>query len=392
MRRTAIALLVIPILGASAPPQPPSQSLEQSLREARAEQASAEAETAKLEKAAAQAIGEAQRLHAEEAAAAQAIDAAETRITAADAQFRLAAAQAAAQRERLAKEQQPVSSLLAGLAIMARRPPLMALADKGGTDNFVKVSILLSSTLPVIRNRTRTLSAQLQAEQRLVARALAARAELVRSREDLTARRNQFAALEQRAFARSITKGGEALTTGDAAIAAGEQAQQLQGQQSSSRSARQVADVLASEGPAPANPFAAAGTPFRPPFAYMLPVDARVENGLGAVDQSGVRSRGLTFATPRGAPVSVPADGIVRYSGPFRDFDGIVLIEHGDGWLTLVVNVASPLKAGDKVRLGDPLGRALGPINVELSHDGRQFSPALIAGSSQTLSKTVKGG
>lgn len=392
MRRTAIAFLVIPMLGASAPPQPQAQSLEQSLREARAEQTSAEAETAKLEKAAAEAGSEAQRLQAKEAAAAQEIEAAEARITTADAQFRLATAQVAAERQRLAQQQRPVSSLLAGLAVMARRPPLMALADRGGTDNFVKVSVLLASTLPVIRSRTRALSAQLQAEQRLVAQALSARAELVRSRQALASKRNQFAALEQRAFARSIAKGGEALATGDVAIAAGEEAQQLQSRQSSSRSARQVAATLASEAPAPASPFAAAGSPFRPPFAYMLPVDARVENGLGAIDDSGVRSRGLTFGTAPGTPISVPADGIVRYSGPFRDFDGIVLIEHGGGWLTLVVNVASTLKPGEKVRIGDPLGRALGPINVELSHNGRQFSPALIAGSSQSLSKTVKGG
>jgi hypothetical protein len=60
--------------------------------------------------------------------------------------------------------------------------------------------------------------------------------------------------------------------------------------------------------------------------------------------------------------------------------------------MTLLVNVSSPLKKGDKVRIGDSLGRALGPVLVELSHDGQQFSPALIAGSSGSLSKGMKGG
>ena len=98
------------------------------------------------------------------------------------------------------------------------------------------------------------------------------------------------------------------------------------------------------------------------------------------------------MATSRGASVTVPADGIVRFSGPFRDYDGVVIIDHGGGWVSLIVNVSTVLRAGEKVRLGDPLGRALGPLLVELSQNGRRISPALIAGSSQSLSKTPKGG
>jgi septal ring factor EnvC (AmiA/AmiB activator) len=82
----------------------------------------------------------------------------------------------------------------------------------------------------------------------------------------------------------------------------------------------------------------------------------------------------------------------VRFSGPFRDYDGIIVIDHGGGWMSLLVNVASPLKAGAAVRIGDQLGTALGPTDVELSHNGRRFSPALSAGSSQSLSKAAKGG
>jgi len=387
-----MVLLLTPLSGASAPAQPQRQPLQEALQQARAEQASAEAETAKLERAAANARNEADRLRAQEAAAAKAIDAAEARITAADAQFRLAAAYVAANRQRLAEQQRPVSSLLAGLAVMARRPPLLALADGGGSDDFVKVSVLLDSTLPLIRSRTRALSGQLSEAERLEQAALSARAELVRSRQALAGKREQFAELEQRAVDRSIAAGGAALTTGDVAIAAGEQVDRLRSEQSSSRSASALAAELASEGPAPERPFAPVGQEPKPPFAYALPVIAPVVEGLGAVDDSGVRSRGISFATGRGTPVAAPADGVVRFSGPFRDYDGVLILDHGNGWMSLIVNLSSDLKPGDRVHLGDPLGRALGPLEVELSHNGQRFSPALIAGSSQTLSKGVKGG
>ena len=392
MRAIAIALALTPLVAASAPAQPQAEPLQRAVREAQAEQAAAEAETVKLEKQASAARTEADRLQSQEAAAARAIDAAEARITAADAQYRLAAAYVAAHAAALAEEQRPVSSLLAGLAVMGDRPPLLALADGGGTDELVKVSVLLDSTLPVIRNRTRALSAQLAEGQRLQAAALSAREELRRSRGQLALRRQAFAVLEQKAFERSLTAGGQALSSGDVAIAAGEQLQQLQGQESSSRSARALAALLASEGAAPARPIGPAGPQERAPFAYALPVTAQVLQGLGAVDESGVRSRGISFATPRGAPVIAPAAGVVRFAGPFRDYDGIVIIDHGGGWLSLIVNVSTTLKPGDKVSLGDPLGRALGPMEVELSHNGQRFSPALIAGSSQPLSKAMKGG
>lgn len=393
MRRFALALLLTPLLAGSAPAQPQPEPLQQALQQARAEQASAEAETARLDRVAGSARDEADRLRAQEAAAAKAIDAAEARITAADAQFRLAAAYLAVNRQRLAEQQRPVSSLLAGLAVMARRPPLLALAGGGGgADEFVKVSVLLDSTLPLIRARTRTLSTQLSEAQRLEAAAISARAELVRSRQALTARRQQFAALEQRAVDRLLAAGGAALGTGDVAIAAGEQVERIRNQQSSNRSAQALAVQLASQDPAPPRPFAPAGQQPRPPFAYALPVSAPVIEGLGAVDDSGVRSRGISFATARGSPVSAPADGTVRFSGPFRDYDGVVILDHGGGWMSLIVNISSELKPGDKVHLGDPLGRTLGPIVVELSHNGQRFSPALIAGSSQSLSKGTKGG
>jgi len=393
MRRLALALMLCPMLAASAIAQQAANPIDTSLKAALAEQATADAETARLEQAAAKAQTEAGRLHAQQAAAAQAIDAAEARIGAANARLQLASAYVAAHRQQLATEQQPVSSLLAGLATMARRPPLLVVAERGGTDELVKVRLLLGATLPVIRNRTSRLSAELAQGQRLEQAALAARAELARSRDNLALRRRSYAAFEQKAVSQALASEGEALGTSDVAMAAGEEVERLRGEQANSQSIRSVATQLADrEDAAPLSPFAPEGGNPRPPFAYHLPAAAPVSEGLASVNASGVRSRGLTLATSRGAAVSIPADGVVRFAGPFRDYDGVLIIDHGGGWISLIVNVASELHVGDRVRLGDPAGRALGPLQVELSQNGRRISPALIAGSSQSLSKGPKGG
>ena len=393
MARFMLVIALAPLLLAASAPVPPAAApLDAEVQQARAEQAAAEAEAAKLEHAASQAKGEAQRLHAEQAAAAQAIDAAEARISAADAQLRLASAYVAAHRQLLAEEQRPAASLLAGLAVMAERPPLLVVADRGGADELVKVRILLDATLPVIRARTAHLSAQLSEGQRLELAAASARADLVQSRQELFGRRQQFAALEQKALEQSVASGGQALSAGDVALSAGESAERLQTAQAYSRGIRLVAAQMAADDAAPARPVAPEGPKLRPPFAYALPAEGEVTEGLDAVNESGVRSRGLTLATNRNTPLIAPADGVVRFAGPYRNYDGILIIDHRGGWLSLIVNVSTPLHPGDRVQLGQPIGRALGPIEVELSQNGRRISPALIAGSSPSLSKGGKGG
>ena len=391
MRGLLLALLLSPSLAASALAQEGGPPLDTALKKAEAEQAAAEAQTAKLEQAVSQAKSKAERLQSEEVAAAQAIEAGEARITAADDRFQLASAYVAAYRRRLEAEQQPVSSLLAGLATMAGRPPLMVLADGGNTDELVEVRLLLDSTLPVIRTRTSRLSAQLTQGERLQQTALAARAEISRSRGELVARQRRFAALERKAVEQALASSGQALGTSDAAIAASEDVERLKGEQANNQSMRRLAAMLAQADAAPPSPFTPEGGLPRLPFTYELPAVAAVTNGLGSIDENGVRSRGITLATARGAEVTAPADGTIRYSGPFRDFDGVVIIDHGGGWLSLIVNAASQFHSGDHVSLGQEIGRALGPLQVELSQNGRRISPALIAGSSQNLSKGSKG-
>lgn len=391
---TILLLLLIPLLvGASAPfPSQQAIPLDAQLRRARAEQAAAERDAAKLDAAAHRAQGDLARLRAEEAASAQAIEAAEARITAADVQVRLASAYVAAHRAQLAAEQRPVSSLLAGIALMGRRPPLLAIAGGGNSDELVKVRILLNATLPIIRARTARLSAQLSDGRKLEQEAVAARAEVVRSRHNLTARRAQFAVLEQKASQLAQRSGAQALSAGDLALAAGETVEDLGATEARNHASATIAAQLASADAAPARPTVAQGRAPALPFAYELPAIAPVTEGLSFVNGSGVRARGITLATFRGAPVSAPASGTVRFSGPYRDYDGVLIIDHGGGWMTLLVNVASTMHAGDRVELGQAVGRALGPLQVELSQSGRRISPALIAGSSQSLSNAAKGG
>ncbi|MEO7635232.1 MAG: peptidoglycan DD-metalloendopeptidase family protein [Sphingomicrobium sp.] len=393
MRSLSVFALLLPLtLAASAPAQAPAVALDAALADALGEQRTATGAARKYRHMADEARGAAERLAAQQAAAGEALAAAEAGITAADARLRLAAAAVAAHRARLAEQQRPAANLLAGLALMARQPPLLALADRGSADDLVRVRVLIDATVPAIRARTARLSGQLAQGRRLAAAAISSRADLATSRRDLLARRTEFATLEQRALHRAAAAGGQSLSAGDAALSAGEDIARLRSGQSGARTANALAAMLAAEDPAPARPVPAEGARPRAPFDYALPSSASVSEGLGAVSPSGVRSRGLTLATARGSALTAPAAGTVRYAGPFRDYDGVIIIDHGAGWLSLIVNAAPDVARGSRVVLGQPLGRALGAVQVELSQNGRPISPALIAGSSQRMSNRPKGG
>jgi septal ring factor EnvC (AmiA/AmiB activator) len=129
-----------------------------------------------------------------------------------------------------------------------------------------------------------------------------------------------------------------------------------------------------------------------PPLLYRLPVTAPVSEGVGSVSDSGIRSRGLRFETLAGDAVRAPADGTLAFAGPFRRHDGVIIIDHGRGWMTLMTGVRTDHRKGARVKAGEHLGRALGSITVELSTNGMPVSAALIAGSSQIVSNRSKTG
>ena len=275
---------------------------------------------------------------------------------------------------------------------MGRRPPLLTLADGSSAREFVTVRALLDTSLPVVRARTAELRQELEEGRRLAERSRATRARLVESRNALRQSQQRFAELERRANARFASLGGQALAAADVALARGAQAEQIAERSTAERSAARLATDLLRYPAAPRRPVPPAATAPPPPLDWQLPLDARVSTGLYEVSPAGVRSRGFTFANPRGARLLAPAAGRIAFAGPFRSHAGVVIIDHGDGWMTLMTEVRTSLGVGSRVAKGAPLGSALGPVTVELTQNGEPRPAALIAGSSPLLSNDGKSG
>lgn len=378
----------------SAMPQAGASLAGTSLAEERAAlaRATAQADQARkhgeaLEARAASAAASADRTRDETAALAARIQQSEADLRAGQARIALIAAQQRAEAHRLAQRQRPIAHLTAALQQIARRSPVLALVEPGTVSEAVHRRIVLAQALPVILARTRDLRAELARSADLRRSAEVAASSLVKTRSTLIGQREALAAREQRQRLAARALHENAGIANERALAMAEQARDIGDLMDQIEAAGTVRDALLRlPGPTlrPNGPGAPSAPPDAPtaalpgpapstrPPAYRLPVVGEVVTGFGEVSSAGVRARGLTIATAPLATVVAPAGGRIAMAGPFRGYGRILIIEHGDGWTSLIANLgALTAVTGDLVRAGDPVGSA-GPghpqLLVELRH------------------------
>jgi murein hydrolase activator len=115
--------------------------------------------------------------------------------------------------------------------------------------------------------------------------------------------------------------------------------------------------------------------------ALALPASGPLIRHFGDADEVGAATKGLVFETREGAQVVAPFDGRVLFAGPFRGYGQILIIEHGDGYHSLLAGldrvegtVGQWLVAGEPVGTM-PAGEKKPHLYLELRHDGQPINP-----------------
>lgn len=141
--------------------------------------------------------------------------------------------------------------------------------------------------------------------------------------------------------------------------------------------------VAADQAPAPAPP------PVRTATAesagrFGWPLSGTILSSFGEMG-SGQRNDGINIAANPGTPVAAAADGTVIYAGnEIQVHGGLVLINHGDGWITAYANLARlDVARGDRVTRGQPIGASgdtgLAPqpqLHFQIRRNRRPVDPA----------------
>ncbi len=115
-----------------------------------------------------------------------------------------------------------------------------------------------------------------------------------------------------------------------------------------------------------------------------LPLPGILKTAYNEPDNFGAPSQGIDIEGREGALVVAPMGGIIRFSGYFKNYGNMVIIEHEKGWHSLVAGLENiDTVVGQAVNAGEPLGvlhkSSSGQKPVlyyELRHNGKPVNPA----------------
>ena len=111
------------------------------------------------------------------------------------------------------------------------------------------------------------------------------------------------------------------------------------------------------------------------------PVRGTLITDYGEMISNGVTSKGIVYKTRPNAQVIAPYDGTVIFSGPFKGYGNLIIVEHGDGYLSLLAGLGNiDCELGQMLLTGEPVGTmpdtAGAKLYVEIRKDRQPINPA----------------
>jgi len=408
------ASLAIPAYAADTPEQR-LKTVEKALDETRAKEAEFAREAESL-------AAEIAQLRNDSVATAKAMQEHETALSALEERLAELGAEEGRKSEELNRHRTQQIRLLMALERLARDPPEgMALAPGDPVDGL-RSAMLLGAAIPPLEIEARALRQEIAALALLRKQIAEAQTSHRAERFDLETEQERLAALIDRKteLQRQATHGVEESGQRQVQLAAqagdlqqlierlsaerrqrdAAEAQRRQQEEAQRREAEQAAALAA---PPEAKPDDKARTtveaslpppplddPTKPSVFHsftsarghlVFPASGEMMRRYGENDELGVTSKGITFETRPAAQVVAPYDGRVLFAGPFKGYGQILIIEHGDGYHSLLAGldrVESPvgqwLVAGEPVGVM-PKGATKPRLYLELRHNGQPINP-----------------
>lgn len=341
-------------------------------------------------------------LRADGIRAAESVQAREEALSTLEAQLQSLSADEAQKRDVITRNRAQEAELLAALSRLALNPPEALALGPLAPEDAVRTGILLGGAVPRLQSEARSLSLELselhRLRQEIEGKKLAAELErrgldndrqrlddLVRRKTALRDQALQGAADTKQRLAKLSSEAGDLhdlILKLDAERKASADPQTQVAAIPRPDATVRPETVMA---PPPARP-----EPGRPrtvrPFdqahgAMVYPVSGTLALRYGELDEFGVSSKGLTLIARAGAVVVAPYDGQVEFAGPFKGYGQILIIQHGDGYHSLLAGLDRIDGAvGDWLVAGEPVG-AMGSgepnprLYLELRHNGQPINP-----------------
>jgi len=115
-----------------------------------------------------------------------------------------------------------------------------------------------------------------------------------------------------------------------------------------------------------------------------LPLSGKIRTKYNQKDDFGAKSKGVSIEGRSGALIIAPMGGTIRFAGYFKNYGNMVIIEHQNGYHSLIAGLEKIDTVVDQnISAGEPLGklyRSKGgkspTLYFELRHKGKAINPA----------------
>ena len=111
-----------------------------------------------------------------------------------------------------------------------------------------------------------------------------------------------------------------------------------------------------------------------------LPAQGKITQNFGdTTGASQSHAKGIVVTTRKGAQVVAPFDGTVLFAGPFQNYGQLIIIDHGDNYLTVLAGMdVVTTSVGNQLLTGEPIGRMgldYNSLYLEVRQNGQAINP-----------------
>ena len=353
---------------------------EQELEAARARQKSAEEAQAKL-KAEITSLGQDRtQLNQQLIDTAANVRSVETKIDETEARLRALNGREQAMRSSLDSRRADIVEVLAALQRAGRRTPPALLVRPEDALQSLRTAMLLGAVVPELRGRAEKIASELGELVALRKNIATERDQLASDRDKVRNDQTRLTALVDERQRQQAAREKDLDAENSRAIMLSKQVGDLQGLitkmeqdlQSAARAAEKAAEA-ARQAEAKAAAASASAKPgpgvFKdrsrttPAIVFAsakgllpLPVNGNKIRDFGGSDGVGGVQKGISLATKPGSQVTTPCDGWVVYSGPFRSYGQLLILNAGGGYHVLIAGMERiSVNIGQFVLTGEPV-------------------------------------
>ncbi|MBC8267382.1 MAG: peptidoglycan DD-metalloendopeptidase family protein [Rhodospirillaceae bacterium] len=275
--------------------------------------------------------------------------------------------------------------VLMALQRMARYPPEAMIAAPMSPSDTVRGAILLRAAVPAIEDRALSLRQDLAALTRARKQTVEKRQQLASVRAGLDVERQRLDGLLAKKLKLKKSTDSKALQAEErirALVKKSKNLQDLMARLKADKSKRKKGDTESAAKTSVPTKKSTASLISKARGTLPYPVIGHLVGRYGQAMETGLTRKGITIETGAGAQVVVPHEGTVVFAGPFKGYGRLLIIEHGEGYHSLLAGLDRIDNViGQLVLSGEPAGIMGGLENgppvlyVELRRNGQPINP-----------------